>query len=58
MCPYSESGNAERVLPLFCFLVVSFGAGLGISNIPLLLVVEYFPTNSRAEVRYTSRQQS
>ncbi|XP_050701879.1 solute carrier family 2, facilitated glucose transporter member 6-like isoform X2 [Eriocheir sinensis] len=45
----SDTGDAERLLPLLCFLAVAFGAGLGIANIPLVLAVEYFPTNIRAE---------
>ncbi|XP_050701842.1 solute carrier family 2, facilitated glucose transporter member 6-like [Eriocheir sinensis] len=45
----SDTGDAERVLPLFCFLAVAFGAGLGIANIPMVLMVEYFPTSIRAE---------
>lgn len=38
-------------MPLFCFLAIAFGAGLGTANVPLVLAVEYFPTNIRAEVR-------
>ncbi|XP_050699276.1 solute carrier family 2, facilitated glucose transporter member 6-like [Eriocheir sinensis] len=45
----SDAGDSERLLPLLCFLTVAFGAGLGIADIPLVLMVEYFPTNIRAE---------
>lgn len=51
VCCCSDGGDEGWLLPLFCFLAIAFGAGLGIANVPLVLAVEYFPTNIRAEVR-------
>ncbi|XP_050708881.1 facilitated trehalose transporter Tret1-like [Eriocheir sinensis] len=42
-------GDVDRLFPLLCFLVVAFGVGLGIANVPLVLALEYFPTSIRAE---------
>ena len=48
---FSSDGNMEnRFFPLFCYIGVTFANALGVSIVPILLAVEYFPTYIRAQV--------
>ncbi|XP_063883639.1 uncharacterized protein LOC135112775 [Scylla paramamosain] len=45
-----SGGEVEnRLFPVFCFIGIAFANAAGMSSLPLLIAVEYFPTSIRAQ---------
>ncbi|XP_063883101.1 facilitated trehalose transporter Tret1-2 homolog [Scylla paramamosain] len=49
--PEAPSGGEveNRLFPVFCFNGIAFANAAGLSSLPLLIAVEYFPTSIRAQ---------
>ncbi|MPC95271.1 hypothetical protein E2C01_090473 [Portunus trituberculatus] len=47
-------GEVEsRLFPVFCFIGITLGNAAGMSTLPTMIVMEYFPTSSRAQAYST-----